>query len=104
MGFMGGDDEPKEREPAEFLPDELEPIPEHASAETKWLYTLATVVQLGQAVAAAWGLNELSNPAVSTSDKIWAGIVMIGATIVCWRTWHAAYHSSARDSYEPWRR
>ncbi len=37
MGFMGGDEEPREREASEFLPDELESIPEHASAETKWL-------------------------------------------------------------------
>jgi hypothetical protein len=101
---MSDDREPREYEPSQFVPDEFESIPEHASTETKWLYVGAMVVQLGQAVVTAWGLNELNKPDTSTPDKVFAGVVLIGSIIVCWRVWHAAYHSAATDRDEPWRR
>jgi hypothetical protein len=103
---VGGDDdrEPREYEPSQFVPDEFESIPEHASTETKWLYSFATVVQIVQAVVAAWGLTELNDPDAGIPDKVFAGVVMVGMTIFCWRAWHEAYYSGAQDHNEPWRR
>lgn len=98
---MGHDDvdEPKEHEIGDFVPDEFDAVPSYASTETKWLYLFAVGVQVGQIVVTAWGLNQLSKPALDTQDTIVTVAVMIIAVVFCVRAWSAAYHSAADDKY-----
>jgi hypothetical protein len=100
-GSVGGthEDRPDEYSVADFVPDEFESIPPHASTETKWLYLQATAVQLGQIIASVWGLNRLSKPGLSAPDKIFTVVIMIIAIVVCVQAWSTAYHSAADDRY-----
>ncbi|SCL29676.1 hypothetical protein GA0070616_3928 [Micromonospora nigra] len=84
---------------ADLVPSELDAIPPHASGETKRLYLIATVVQLGQIAVSVWGLNRLSDPELDTSSKVVTGIAMIIALAFCVSAWSEAYHSAADDQY-----
>jgi hypothetical protein len=98
---VGGshEDRPDEYSAADFTPDEFDSIPPHASTETKLLYLQATAVQVGQIIASVWGLNRLSEPGLSTSDKILTVVILVIAIVVCIEAWSTAYHSAADDEY-----